>query len=174
MPLSKAPFQPITAIGFVPADPSWVLSGTTTMNSTVPGVYGIAVAASLTVKLGIPLPIPAVPLAERFPPYELYNQPKMHTVSQNALTVYYSVAGAALTSMTIGLYATQYTAAGAKPTTLIAQAANGLSLPIGTYAIAVSMKGLPTVPYPSSELVAEIDVVTPASSSIVIYGISFN
>ncbi len=174
MPVSAAPFQTKTAIGFVPATPANVLSGTTTMNSTTPGKYGVAIAASITAKLQFPLPIAVQPLAERYPNYEQYNLPSSHTVNQNSLTVYYSVAGAALTSMSLGVYATSYSATGAVVTTLVAQAQGGLSLAIGTYAVTFSLKGLPSIPYPCSLMVAELDVVTPASSSIVINGVSFN
>jgi hypothetical protein len=174
MPVSAAPFVSKTAVGFVPATSANVLSGTTTVSSGTAGNYGIAIAASLTVKLAFPLPIPSQQIAERYPNYEQYNLPKMHTLSQNGLTVYYSVAGAALTSMSLGLYATSYTATGGVVTTLLAQLQGGLSLAIGTYAVTFSLKNLPSIPYPNSVLVAELDIVTPASSSAVINGVSYN
>ena len=178
MPSSAAMWRNTTANLFVPADPSTVLSGTTTMANSTPGNYGVAIAASQTVKMQLPLLNVGVEKTEKLPPYEQYNLPKLKSLNQAAFTLYYQVAGAALTSMTLGIYATAWAASAPSGvatnvaglvTTVVAQAQGPLQLAIGNYAIAISLKGL-SVPVPMDLLVAELDIVTPVNSSAVISG----
>jgi hypothetical protein len=172
MPSSAAPFLSKTVVGFYPATPASLLSGTSTVANTAVGNYGMNVAASSTVKYGFQIPQMGQPASESFPPYEQYNQPKTKTLKQNYLTVYYSVAAVALTSISVGLYATYYSASGAVVTTLLTLAANGLATAVGSYAVQIPLKNLPTVPVPITLVVAELDVVTPSGSTAIVNGIS--
>lgn len=177
MPSSAAAFRNIPIKSFITVTPANVLSGTTTMSNGTAGNYGIAIAASQTVKLQIPLGGDADGLGiekqEKLTPYEQYNQPKTKALNQTACVIYFSVAGAALTSFTFGLYAVNYTAAGGTVTTVIAQANAGIPLAVGQYAYSISLKGL-SVPVPISQCVIELDIVTPVSSSLVLNGISLS
>ena len=170
MPRSAAPFLSKTTVGFFPTSPASVVSGTATPDVVASGNYGMSLAASATVKMAFPLKGMGQVEAEQLPPYEQYNAPLSVTLYQNELTVYYTVAGEVLTSGTIAIYATSYTAAGATVTTLLA--AVNLTTAIGTYALQISLSNLPAVPVPNSLVVAELDIATGATGTAVVHGIA--
>ena len=174
MPVSAAPFVSKTVTGFLPATPASVVSGTATANSAAAGNYGMALGNSATVKMQFPIAGVVEP-AEKFPPYQQYNQPITHNLHQNFITVYYTVAGATLTSMTIGVYAVNYPGGAAGTVqTLLAQANNGLTLPVGTYAVQVPISSLPAINVPYTSVVVELDIATAGGGTAVINGIALS
>lgn len=174
MPVSAAPFVSKTVTGFLPATPASVVSGTATATATAAGNYGMSLGNSATVKMIFPIGGVKEP-AEKFPPYQQYNAPLTHNLNQNFLTVYYTVAGATLTSMTIGVYAVNYPGAAAGVVqTLLTQATNGLTLPVGTYAVQVPISGLPAINVPYTSVVVELDIATASGGTAVINGVALS
>lgn len=174
MPRSAAPFLAETVSEFIPATPASVISGTATAERATAGNYGMSLGNSATVEMQFPLPGLGQTPAEAFPPYEQYNNPIAITPNQNYLTVYYSVASAALSSISLGIFATSFGASGATVTTLLAQATNGLQTAIGTYAVQIPLNSLPKVPVPNSLVVVELDIATPSGGTAIVNGVQLS
>lgn len=172
MPKSAVPFLSKRIIGYFPATPASVVSGTATAETAASGSYGMTLGNSATVKMQFPIPTMGQCPAELLPPYELYNLPVSIGVEQSFLTVYYSVATDPLTSATIALYATYYSPTGAVVTTLLA--ATALALTVGTHSVQIPLSSLPAVPVPNSIVVAELDIATAAGGTAIVNGISVN
>lgn len=170
MPKSAAPFISRTIVGHFIATIASLVSGAATAVATALGNYGLSIPASATVKMQFPIPGLGQLESERLPPYEQYNTPISTDIRQNFLTVYYSVAAVALTSASIGLYATSRSATGAVVTVLLAQTA--LPTAIGTYAAQIPLKNLPAVPVPNTLVVAELDIATASGGTSIVNGIS--
>jgi hypothetical protein len=179
MPVSAAPFLSQKVTGFFPATPASVVSGTATANAAAAGNYGMALGNSATVKMQFPIAGIQEPV-ENSVPYEQYNailkNSPTRLLKQTAMTVYYTVAGATLTSMTVGIYAVNYPGGAAGTvTTVLAQAVYGLGLPIGTYAVSIPLNKLSTtIPIPYTSVVVELDIATGASGTAVVNGISLS
>lgn len=172
MPVSAAPFVSLSHNGFVPATTANVVSGTITRESSAVGSYGLALGNSITGKMAFYLPeVGATPI-EDFSPYQNYNLPKTFPVNLKSIGVKYSVAAAVLTLATVGIYATFVTSAGPQVTTLLADAANGLSTAIGTHNVTVTLNNPPAIPA-NATIWVELDITTASGGTAIVYGIGY-
>lgn len=125
---------------------------------------------------------PPVPSTAVFGPNDLGTAPTIAKGIQiNTINLVYQVLGANLTSATVGMTKTQF-ASGVAPvvTALVANANNGILLPVAAQPIitAVAVPTLAPITTRFTQTLIEVDIVTPAGSTVNLYGlfldVSFN
>lgn len=172
MPVSEALFVSKTQNGFIPATIANVVSGTVTNYKFAAGQYGAALGNSATVVFAFHLAGAGATPSELLPPYEQYNVPDLFSTHLNEIAIYYDVAGAALTSATVGIYATGSNSEGTETVTLLAQGSNGLTTGIGYSVWSKALSNLPKAP-PNPVINVEFDLATTGSGTAIVFGLYY-
>lgn len=176
--------------------------GTVGFTKVAAGDYAATIGSAVTAVLAYKLPgilrtgephLEDTAGAIAYPSYEQYNPPVapysipgtqagttlpvLKGIYLQSIDVIYSVTTDALTSISVGVFAKQDTN-GASPTvtTLLAQAANGLTTATTTHrnVINVPMTTQEFIITPDSVITAELDIETASGGSADVFGIVFN
>jgi hypothetical protein len=169
MSVSTARFVSLNQNGFVPATIANCVAGTVTNYKYAAGQYGAALGNSATVTFAFHLAGAGVTPSELLPPYEQYNIPDNFPTNLNEIAIYYDVAGDALTSATVGIYATGSNSQGTQTVTLLPQGQNGLTLDIAYSVWSIALKNLPDAP-PNPVINVEFDLATSGSGTAIVFG----
>lgn len=172
MPVSEARFVSLNENGFIPATIANCVSGTVTNYRYAAGQYGAALGNSATVKFAFHLAGAGVTPSELLPPYEEYNVPDLFPTNLNEIALYYDVAGDALTSISIGIYATGSNSKGTQTVTLLPQGQNGLTLDEAYSVWSKALTNLPDAP-PNSVIMVELDIATSGSGTAIVFGLFY-
>ena len=88
------------------------------------------------------------------------------------IALYYDVAGDALTSISIGIYATGSNSKGTQTVTLLSQGQNGLTLDEAYSVWSKALTNLPDAP-PNSVIMVELDIATSGSGTAIVFGLFY-
>ena len=167
MLVSEARFVSLTQNGFIPATIANAVSGTVTPYKYAAGEYGAALGNSATVIFAFHLAGAGVTPSKLLPPYEQYNVPDLFPTNLNEIALYYSVAGDALTSATVAIYATGSNSKGTQTVTLLPP--TDLPVDIGYTVWSKALQNLPDAP-PNPVIYVEFDLATSESGTALVFG----